>query len=244
MISTMLSGTAGTSLRESRRPPARAPWPGSPHPAGSLRIRTLSSVPRRRPGKAQPRWPGTSARQRHPPRPATWPGPPQDQASVMSWPPANRLWGRAPAGETAATVIPRGSARTAGIPAGDAASIRAAIPAGPPSPQVACRRSDTDPPTDIRPQPPPPRLEPRRRNAERDDDDNAVRALTTPTGIRTPGPALQAETPGSSPRPPVIGITCLDCCRFGTPDDPGHQAASRTPGPATRPAASRYRAVT
>jgi hypothetical protein len=34
MISTMLSGTAGTSLRESRRPPARAPWPGSPHPAG------------------------------------------------------------------------------------------------------------------------------------------------------------------------------------------------------------------
>jgi alcohol dehydrogenase class IV len=28
MISTMLSGTARTSLRESRRPPARAPWPG------------------------------------------------------------------------------------------------------------------------------------------------------------------------------------------------------------------------
>jgi len=25
-----LSGTAGTSLRESRRPPARAPWPGKP----------------------------------------------------------------------------------------------------------------------------------------------------------------------------------------------------------------------
>jgi hypothetical protein len=34
MISTMLSGTAGTSLRESRRPPAWAPRPGSPHPAG------------------------------------------------------------------------------------------------------------------------------------------------------------------------------------------------------------------
>src|SRR5690349_16662783 len=55
MISTMLSGTAGTSLRESRRPPARAPWPGSAHPAGSLRIQTLSSVPRPRPGKARPR---------------------------------------------------------------------------------------------------------------------------------------------------------------------------------------------
>src|SRR5437016_4979970 len=36
MISTMLSGTAGTSLPESRRPPGRAPWPGGPHPAGSL----------------------------------------------------------------------------------------------------------------------------------------------------------------------------------------------------------------
>ena len=34
MISTMFSGTAGTSLPQSRRPPARAPWPGSPHPAG------------------------------------------------------------------------------------------------------------------------------------------------------------------------------------------------------------------
>ena len=29
----MLSGTAGTSLPESRRPPGRAPWPGGPHPA-------------------------------------------------------------------------------------------------------------------------------------------------------------------------------------------------------------------
>ena len=95
-------------------------------------------------------------------------------------------------------MIPRGSARTAGIPACGAASIRAAIPAGP-------------------------GLQPRRGNAERDDDDNAVQAWTTPTGIRTPGPAPQAETPGSSPRPPVIGITCLDCRRFGTPDDPGHQ---------------------
>ena len=53
--------------------------------------------------------------------------------------------GQAPAGQSAATVIPRGSARTAGIPAGDAASIRAAIPAGPPSPQVACRRSEFRP---------------------------------------------------------------------------------------------------
>jgi hypothetical protein len=79
--------------------------------------------------------------------------------------------------------------------------------------------------------PPQPRVRPRKGNAERDDDDNAVRALTTPTRNPNPGPALQAETPGSSPRPPVIGITCLDCCRFGAPDDPGHQAASRTPGP-------------
>src|SRR5690349_6099437 len=55
MISTMLSGTAGTSLREARRPPARAPCPGSAHPAGSLRIRTPSSVPRLRSGKARPR---------------------------------------------------------------------------------------------------------------------------------------------------------------------------------------------
>jgi hypothetical protein len=47
----------------------------------------------------------------------------------MSRPPANRPWAGPPASEAAATVIPRGSARTAGIPAGDAASIRTAIPA-------------------------------------------------------------------------------------------------------------------
>ena len=34
-------------------------------------------------------------------------------------------------------MIPRGSATTVGIPAGGAAGIRAAIPAGPPSPQVS-----------------------------------------------------------------------------------------------------------
>ena len=39
--------------------------------------------------------------------------------------------GQAAAGQAVATVIPRGSARTVGIPAGDAASIRAAIAAGP-----------------------------------------------------------------------------------------------------------------
>src|SRR5437016_11166751 len=36
MISTMLSGTAGTSLPESRRPPARGPWPGALIRRGSL----------------------------------------------------------------------------------------------------------------------------------------------------------------------------------------------------------------
>jgi hypothetical protein len=50
----------------------------------------------------------------------------------MSRLPRRTVLGRAPAGEAAATVIPRGSARTAGIPAGGAAGIRAAIPAGPP----------------------------------------------------------------------------------------------------------------
>src|SRR6266571_5171073 len=182
MISTMLSGTAGTSLRESRRPPGRALWPGGPHLAGSLRIRTLSSVPRRRPGKARPRWPGASARQRHPLRPAYWPGQPRDQASVMTGEPS--------AGQAAATVIPRGSARAAGIPAGDAASIRAAIPAGPSYRRSPAGAANSDPPTGIRPQPPQPRLQPRRGNAERDDDDNAVRALTTPTRNPNPGPAL------------------------------------------------------
>ncbi len=114
----------------------------------------------------------------------------------MSRPRGEPSLGQAPAGETAATVIPRGSARTAGIPAGDAASIRAAMPAGPPSPQVACRRSDTDPPTGIRPQPPPPRLQPRRGNAERDDDGNAVRALTTPTPESEPGTRAAGRNAG------------------------------------------------
>ena len=50
-----LSGTAGTSLPESRRPPARAPWPGSPSRRGHWRIRTPSSVPRPRPVQAPPR---------------------------------------------------------------------------------------------------------------------------------------------------------------------------------------------
>ena len=50
----------------------------------------------------------------------------------MSRPPGEPSLGRAPAGQAVAIVIPRGSARTAGIPAGDAAGIRAAIPAGPP----------------------------------------------------------------------------------------------------------------
>jgi hypothetical protein len=83
----------------------------------------------------------------------------------MSRPSANPSLDRAPADQAAATVIPRGSARLAGIPAGDAASIRAAIPAGS-------------------------GLQPRRGNAERDDDDNAVRALTTPT--RNPNPGTRA----------------------------------------------------
>jgi len=56
-------------------------------------------------------------------RPATRPGLGHEPA------PGEPSLGQALAGETAATVIPRGSARTAGIPAGDAASIRAAIPA-------------------------------------------------------------------------------------------------------------------
>ncbi len=50
----------------------------------------------------------------------------------MSRPTANPPFGQAPAGEAVATLIPRGSTRTVGIPAGDAA-----IPAGPPSPQVS-----------------------------------------------------------------------------------------------------------
>ncbi len=186
----MLSGTAGTSLRESRKPSARALWPGSPHPAGSLRIRTLSSVPRRRSGKARPRWPGTSARQRHPPRPANCPGQPRDHASVMTGEPS---LGQAPAGQAAATVIPRGSARTAGIPAGDAASIRAAIPAGPSYRRSPAGAANSDPPTGICPQPPQPRLQPRRGNAERDDDDNAVRTLTTPTRNRTREPRCRQK---------------------------------------------------
>ncbi len=194
MISTMLSGTAGTSLPESGRPPARAPWPGSLHPARVTAdpdtVKCASPAARQDPAQvarhlcppAAPAATGLLARH------ATRPGLSHEPA------PGEPSLGQAPAGETAATVIPRGSARTAGIPAGDAASIRAAMPAGPPSPQVACRRSDTDPPTGIRPQPPPPRLQPRRGNAERDDDGNALRALTTPTRNPNPGPALQAET--------------------------------------------------
>jgi hypothetical protein len=48
----------------------------------------------------------------------------------MSRPPANPPFGQAPAGEAVATLIPRGSTSTVGIPAGGAASIRAAIPPG------------------------------------------------------------------------------------------------------------------
>ena len=55
----------------------------------------------------------------------------------MSRPPANPPFGQAPASEAVTTLIPRGSATTVGIPAGDVASIRVAIPAGPPSPQVS-----------------------------------------------------------------------------------------------------------
>lgn len=51
---------------------------------------------------------------------------------------------QAPAGE-AATVIPRGSARTAGIPAGDAASNSCRDPRRAAIPQVACRRSEFRP---------------------------------------------------------------------------------------------------
>ena len=97
MISTMLSGTAGTSLPESRRPPGRAVARGPSSGEGHWRIRTLSSVPRRRPGKARPRWPGAPARQRHPLRPAYWPGTPQDQAALMSRPRLTSL-GQSPAG--------------------------------------------------------------------------------------------------------------------------------------------------
>jgi hypothetical protein len=128
--------------------------------------------------------------------------------------------GQAPAGQAAATVIPRGSARTAGIPAGDAASIRAAIPAGPSYRRSPAGAANSDPPAGIRPQPPPPRLQPRRGNAERDDDDNAARALTTPTRNPNPGARAAGRNAGFLASAPVIGITCLDCCRFGTPDDP------------------------
>ena len=39
-------------------------------------------------------------------------------------------------------------------------------------------------------------LQPRRGNAERYDDNNAVRALSAPTRIRDPGPALQTQDTG------------------------------------------------
>ena len=206
MISTMLSGTAGTSLRESRRPPARALRPGGPHPAGSLRIRTLSSVPRLRPGKARPRWPGTSARQRHPPRQGNWPGTPQVQASVMGRP-RRTVPEPGPCRPGGGHRDPARQRQDGGHPGGDAASIRAAIAAGPPSPQVARRRSDTDPPAGIRPQPPQPRLQPCRGNAERDDDDNTVRALTTPTRNPNPGARAAGRNAGFLASAPVIGIT-------------------------------------
>src|SRR5260370_42482787 len=106
--------------------------------------------------------------------------------------------------------------------------MRGPSPPGPPPPQAPVRPGTSAPPTGSRPQPPQPGLQPRRGNAERDDD-NAVRALTTPT--RNPGPGTRAagRNAGFLASAPVIGITCLNCCRFGTPDDPGHQAASRTP---------------
>ncbi len=75
MISTMLSGTAGTSLRESRRSPPGRRGPGALIRRGSPRIRTLSSVPRPRPGKARP-------------------GTPQDQASAKSRPLRTHPWAR------------------------------------------------------------------------------------------------------------------------------------------------------
>ena len=113
MISTMLSGTAGTSLPESRRPPGRAVARGPSSGEGHWRIRTLSSVPRRRPGKARPRWPGASARQRHPLRPAYRPGPPQDQAT------------HEPAPVDVAGPVPRRAAGVTGTTSG-AGSMRAA----------------------------------------------------------------------------------------------------------------------
>src|SRR6266702_2903565 len=190
MISTMLSGTAVPPCQNPEDRPAGRRGPGALIRRGHWRIRTLSSVPRRRPGKARPRWPGASARQRHPLRPAYWPGQPRDQASVMTGEPS---LGQASAGQAAATVIPRGSARTAGIPAGDAASIRAAIPAGPSYRRSPAGAANSDPPTGICPQPPQPRLQPRRGNAERDDDDNAVRTLTTPTRNRTREPRCRQK---------------------------------------------------
>jgi hypothetical protein len=133
----MLSGTAGTSLRESRRPPVRALWPRSPHPAGSLRIRTTlkCASPAIRQRQAQPAKhlcpPATPAAAGKLARHATRPSLSHEPA------PGEPVPGPGPAGEAVVTVIPRGSARAVGIPAGDAASIRAAIPAGPPSPQVS-----------------------------------------------------------------------------------------------------------
>jgi hypothetical protein len=98
MISTMLSGTAGTSLRESRRPPARAPWPGSPHPAGATAdpdtIKCASPATRQSPAQLARHLcpPAAPAATGKPARHAARPSPSQEPA------PANPSPGQAPAG--------------------------------------------------------------------------------------------------------------------------------------------------
>jgi hypothetical protein len=61
----------------------------------------------------------------------------QAETSDISRSTANPIVGHAPAGEAVATVIPRGSAGMVDVPAGDAANVPAAIPAGPPSSRVS-----------------------------------------------------------------------------------------------------------
>src|SRR6266566_1649836 len=88
MISPMLSGTAGTSLPQSRRPPGRAPRPGGPHPARVSAdpdtVKCASPAPRQSPAQVARRlWPpAASAAAGLLARPAARPGLTHEPAPV------------------------------------------------------------------------------------------------------------------------------------------------------------------